>query len=567
MTACCICLYSCMPRNNPYDPGNPHFVIPSFSCSINLYDDVMQGPVTDATIIYRFKDCLDTVTTDTGSKASIVIYENSASARLMAQIIAVFSATHRVRESFPVTLTRDGKDTLVMLHDMRIRPVDWDTLQSSSTGKMAFLVWNCSLSDAFFYYRLLRTDPRTALTDTLVRSFSAADTLYSDTTVSENYLYSYRVDVIATDGFIASGRELAVAIPNRPPDPSIITGITADFFMYLGVRWTKNSESDFSRYTLLRSDDSLHFASVFSTDNITDTFWLDTTLSETAQHYYYYLETMDTGRRTAVSPIVSGINQTAVEKELIFIAGGTFTMGRNGNSGVPLNQKPAHEVYLSPYLIDKYETTVGDFCRFLNDYNGEWYSDSLQKCGIYRKNNVFIVDSMRIDHPVTWISWSQADRFCKWAGGELPTEAQWEKAARGIDERLYPWGNSFYSRQAPPDYFLANYVAGFVSMDDSGYSFDGARYTAPVGNYSSGASPFGLMDMTGNVSEWCYDWYANSFPSDSVNPTGASLGIWRSYRGGSFKNYPEEMTSTYRARFDPSEGKDDLGCRCAYKPK
>jgi formylglycine-generating enzyme required for sulfatase activity len=102
-------------------------------------------------------------------------------------------------------------------------------------------------------------------------------------------------------------------------------------------------------------------------------------------------------------------------------------------------------------------------------------------------------------------------------------------------------------------------VIGYVESDDSGYTFDGARFSAPVGNYSSGVSYYGLYDMAGNVSEWCSDWYANNA---NESP---EFGLRKSIRGGSFKNYLEELTVTSRFSLDPTLRKEDLGCRCVYQ--
>jgi formylglycine-generating enzyme required for sulfatase activity len=330
------------------------------------------------------------------------------------------------------------------------------------------------------------------------------------------------------------------------------------------MNWRKNNNYDFSHYTVYRGTDPFTFDSICTISNRNDTVWRDTTIESEARRYYYYLKTVDNGGLFSISDTVSQINRTTIEKCLIYIHEGPFTMGRSG-SDVPLNQQPAHTVWLSSYLIDRYEVTVERYTAFLNDGNNAWYNDSMATIGITRDGSDFIFDTTRAHYPMTWLSWSDADTFCSWDGGQLPTEAQWEKAARSSTGLLYPWGNNFYYNQNPTDYFLANYIVVYIPVDDSGYSNDGARYTAPVGNYASGVSPFGLYEMAGNVSEWCFDWYANDFPEDTIDPKGAVIGLWRSYRGGSFKNYPEELTATYRFRYDPSVRKDDLGCRCAYE--
>ena len=154
-------------------------------------------------------------------------------------------------------------------------------------------------------------------------------------------------------------------------------------------------------------------------------------------------------------------------------------------------------------------------------------------------------DSDYRDHPVTHVDWNQARAYCAWAGVRLPTEAEWEKAARGTDGRIYPWGNS-----APDDRF-ANY----------GNIIDG---TTPVGNYPEGASPYGALDMAGNVWEWVNDWYDSDYysQSPSENPQGPATGESRVLRGGAWVYDDDSVRSAYRYNYNPDSWYFDLGFRC-----
>jgi eukaryotic-like serine/threonine-protein kinase len=148
------------------------------------------------------------------------------------------------------------------------------------------------------------------------------------------------------------------------------------------------------------------------------------------------------------------------------------------------------------------------------------------------------------DHPVTHIDWERANTYATWVGGRLPTETEWEKAARGTDEREYPWGND-----APQDHHLNfNYREGD---------------TMPVGSYEAGASPYGLLDMAGNVEEWVADWYgADAYATASArNPTGPPAGIFRVTRGGSLNSSRFDVRTTARGRVLPNSAFPSVGFR------
>jgi len=161
----------------------------------------------------------------------------------------------------------------------------------------------------------------------------------------------------------------------------------------------------------------------------------------------------------------------------------------------------------------------------------------------------------RADHPVSGVTWDEAVSYCRFRGGRLPTEAEWERAARGHDARRFPWGRHYNSR-------LSNHGR----FDGRPYEEDGFRYAAPVGSYIDGASPFGLLDMAGNVWEWTRDLYGpEAYPvSPDVDPRGPEVGGERIVRGGSWRSPPYTLRVAYRDRLPQVESTQDLGFRCAY---
>ena len=197
---------------------------------------------------------------------------------------------------------------------------------------------------------------------------------------------------------------------------------------------------------------------------------------------------------------------------MVWIPGGTFQMG--SASGGEDDERPAHAVTLSGYYMDRTEVTVSAYgacvsagrCR--TPLSGTFYTWG---------------EAGKERHPVNGVSWDDAVAYCGWRGARLPTEAEWEYAARGSDGRTYPWGNG-----APTNSRLQ------WSGDCGGTACAGG--TTPVGTHSAGRSPFGLEDMAGNVWEWVSDW-KGGYPSGAVrDPSGATSGQYRVLRGGSWES-------------------------------
>jgi formylglycine-generating enzyme required for sulfatase activity len=235
---------------------------------------------------------------------------------------------------------------------------------------------------------------------------------------------------------------------------------------------------------------------------------------------------------------------------MVFVPAGEFTMGRNDGAS---NEKPAHVVRLIDFYIDKYEVTNSMYRECVNagiceppireDSPSQFY---------YFQNPVF--DS----YPVLYVTWNMADKFCRWRGSRLPTEAEWEKAARGDDNRIYPWGSEFL-------YGLSNFCDASCPNEwaDRIYS-DGYADTAPVGSFPQGQSPYGVFDMSGNVYEWVVDWFSEDYylQSPYENPIGPDTGTDRVIRGGAWGD-SNATNITSRAGFSPSSAYEFLGFRCA----
>ena len=244
--------------------------------------------------------------------------------------------------------------------------------------------------------------------------------------------------------------------------------------------------------------------------------------------------------------------------ELARVPAGYFTMGSAEGRA---DEQPVHQVHLDDFYIDRFEVNNDQYAAFLNDIGGNadgeghLLFDLRDPDAQIRYDERYAPIPGTEQRPVAEVSWYGARAYCTWAGMELPTEAMWEKAARGTDGRIYPWGDSIDRSQA-------NYgKEGCCRGDDSDGFFD----SAPVGSYQRGISPYGAYDMAGNVWEWVMDWYGEDYYAQSTerDPQGPDAGISRVLRGGSMSSDPYRLRTTDRGGLPPSVTYIIVGFRCA----
>jgi formylglycine-generating enzyme required for sulfatase activity len=248
--------------------------------------------------------------------------------------------------------------------------------------------------------------------------------------------------------------------------------------------------------------------------------------SFTFQRLRFDIASLDIGYHSSVVPVATKISPRDGMTQL-FVPVGEFEIGNEGN-----------KAYLDAFWIDQVEVTNAmyekcvdeDACGLpvisSNPYYGKW---------VYR------------DYPVVYVDWFQANQYCEWVGRKLPTEAQWEKAARGTDGRKYPWGNS------QPTPRLVNYRGSLIGEPVSSF------------RYPLGKSPYGALNMAGNVREWVADWFDPIYYQvmPYMNPTGPASGTERSLRSGAYDGDAKEITTNFRFRHDPHSAGLSRGFRCA----
>lgn len=222
---------------------------------------------------------------------------------------------------------------------------------------------------------------------------------------------------------------------------------------------------------------------------------------------------------------------------MVLIPAGEFLMG--SENGDQEKKNPMHSVYLDAFYIDKFEVTIGQYEKFLRS--------AKRKTPRYWEQ---VDPNGPRDHPVIGVDWEDAQAYCEWVGKHLPTEAEWEKAAKGSDGRIYPWGN-----ESP----TANHGNFEQCCEWKGY-----KSLAEVTLHEEGKSPYGVYNMTGNVREWTRDWYDAEYYSKSPpsNPRGPESGVERVIRGGSWASSDEYLQVTNRDREQPNFQSATIGIRC-----
>jgi formylglycine-generating enzyme required for sulfatase activity len=228
---------------------------------------------------------------------------------------------------------------------------------------------------------------------------------------------------------------------------------------------------------------------------------------------------------------------------MIQVPAGSFRMGSPPDLGVP-DEHPQHSVNLDTFWIDQTEVSNAMYAQC---EKAGACSPPSSPASATRPN--YYDNPQYSAFPVVFISWEAAGSYCTWAGARLPTEAEWEKAARGAQGNTYPWGNAL------PDINRLNYQRNIGD-------------TTEVGHYPSGASPYGAFDMLGNVWEWVSDWYGATYYSDSLenNPSGPPDGIHKIVKGASWNTTESLTRAATRGEAEPKFTGSEIGFRCAQSP-
>jgi iron(II)-dependent oxidoreductase len=216
---------------------------------------------------------------------------------------------------------------------------------------------------------------------------------------------------------------------------------------------------------------------------------------------------------------------------MVVVPAGWFLMGEDDGRE---SNRPQRQVYLDAFAIDRTEVTNTSFAKFVEEADYQpagWTADVLAE---------------HAAEPATGILWREADAYCRWAGLRLPTEAEWEKAARGTDGRFFPWGNDWDKNRANT-------------------STSGQGGPVPVGSFPTGASPYGVLDMAGNAAEWVADYFDFGYyrQAPNHNPRGPDKVMDHGLRGGSWASAPEDIQTFMRDSSHSVRPNPRVGFRCA----
>ena len=258
----------------------------------------------------------------------------------------------------------------------------------------------------------------------------------------------------------------------------------------------------------------------------------------TMEKFRLDLASFDIGRRSPIVPV--DVKTSPVDGMVqVFVPEGEFLMGIGEEH--KFANSPQHRVYLDAFWMDQVEVTNAMYLKCIRAGG----------CSKPVTDNIYYDQWVYRNYPMIYVVWDQAQEYCQWAGRRLPTEAEWEKAARGVDGNDYPWGND------PPTARLANFDETLILE------------AVPSYRYPLGASPYGALNMAGNVREWVADWFDKDYYTYSpyANPTGPESGKKRSLRGGSYIENASEIAVYNRFSHNPVSAGLNRGFRCAQSAK
>ena len=226
---------------------------------------------------------------------------------------------------------------------------------------------------------------------------------------------------------------------------------------------------------------------------------------------------------------------------MVNVAEGSFIRGSGTEAG-RADERPRRTIYLSAFMIDQYEVTNAQYLKFIAATGHK------EPLNVYGTGSLFDVQGIG-NVPVVQVTWHDAADYCQWVGKRLPTEAEWEKAARGTDGRSYPWGDKV------PSLRHVNFNRDWVATGT----------LLPVGSLPAGVSPYGVHDMSGNAREWVRDWYANDYyrVAPDRNPTGPETGLLKVIRGGSWHSFESDIRTAARGKGGFALKTHGTGFRCA----
>jgi len=293
----------------------------------------------------------------------------------------------------------------------------------------------------------------------------------------------------------------------------------------------------------------------------------------------------------SVLPSASAEGGADAARAVVELSGGTFLMGTDYDRGFPADgEGPVRPVTLSSFEIDTYPVTNADFAAFVAATNYRTEAEAFGWSFVFwahipeERFEIVVEDTAaatpwwckvpgakwdapegpgshiedRLEHPAVHVSWNDAAAYATWAGKSLPTEAQWEYAARGgLEQKLYPWGNEL----TPEGKHLCNIWQGQFPVEDTGE--DGFAGSCSVGSFPPNG--FGLYSVTGNVWEWCRDWFGTRFASDAHDPMGSATGEVKVMKGGSFlchASYCNRYRVAARTSNTPDSSASNIGFRC-----